>query len=113
MCVGVGVCVGGGTHGRSPLSYFGYLLLARLVLISRFNGRYSPSVYRCARAFTTDADVLALCREILTVVSPFCLLDSTACLLQGVIRGVGDQSVGAWGNFVAYYVVALPLGAVL
>jgi len=30
--------------------------------------------------------------------------------MQGVIRGIGEQKVGAVGNFFAYYTVGLPLG---
>jgi MATE family multidrug resistance protein len=34
-------------------------------------------------------------------------------VLQGIIRGLGHQNVGAIGNFVAYYIIGLPLGYVL
>jgi len=51
--------------------------------------------------------VIEMTASILTVVPLFAVLDGIACVMQGVIRGLGDQKVGAVGNFVAYYMVGL------
>ena len=63
--------------------------------------------------FTDDPAVVKAVASIMTVVPLFAVLDGVSCVLQGVIRGLGDQTIGAVGNFIAYYIVGIPLGAAL
>ena len=61
------------------------------------------------RAFTGDADVLALCRKVLPIVGAFQIFDSTQGVCSGILRGMGRQRIGAVVNALGYYAVALPL----
>ena len=63
--------------------------------------------------FTHDEDIADYCSQLLLIAAAFQLPDSINATVQGIFRGSGRQNVGAVLNFVAYYVVGLPLGAVL
>lgn len=63
--------------------------------------------------FTTDMDVVAEAQLLFLVVALFQLPDSINASIQGIFRGSGRMAIGALWNFIAYYVVGLPLGYVL
>ena len=63
--------------------------------------------------FTDDPEVLKTVARLLIVNAVFQLPDAWQALLSGVLRGCGRQRVGAYVNFVGYYIVALPVGATL
>ncbi|KAH8918334.1 multidrug/Oligosaccharidyl-lipid/Polysaccharide flippase [Atractiella rhizophila] len=59
--------------------------------------------------FTGDLPVIELVGSILPLVAAFQLADGVTGACMGVLRGIGRQNIGAAINFVAYYVVGLPL----
>eukprot|EP00035_Acanthoeca_spectabilis_P024829 m.455565 g.455565 ORF g.455565 m.455565 type:complete len:517 (-) comp20893_c0_seq1:47-1597(-) len=59
---------------------------------------------------TSDADVLEALPRPLFVLSLFAVIDSVSVTLQGVLRGVGEQKMGALGSLLGYYIIGLPLG---
>lgn len=63
--------------------------------------------------FTHDADINNLAAKIILVAAVFQLPDSINGTVQGIFRGSGRQSMGAQLNFVAYYLLGLPLGCFL
>lgn len=63
--------------------------------------------------FTRDVDVLQLASQVIVVNAIFQVFDAAQTCLAGVLRGTGKQTVGAVFNFIAFYVLGLPLGLVL
>jgi MATE family multidrug resistance protein len=66
-----------------------------------------------ARIFTNDAKIIKIVSDVLPLVAVFQILDCLNGCCAGVIRGVGNQRVGAILSAVGYYVVGLPIGGYL
>uniref|UniRef100_G3UJD7 Multidrug and toxin extrusion protein n=1 Tax=Loxodonta africana TaxID=9785 RepID=G3UJD7_LOXAF len=61
-------------------------------------------------------EVIALVNQVLPIYIIFQLFEAicnTCCVYGGILRGTGKQAFGAIVNLIMYYVIALPLGAVL
>eukprot|EP00928_Gymnodinium_smaydae_P040512 TRINITY_DN27466_c0_g2_i1.p1 TRINITY_DN27466_c0_g2~~TRINITY_DN27466_c0_g2_i1.p1 ORF type:complete len:499 (-),score=55.95 TRINITY_DN27466_c0_g2_i1:44-1540(-) len=74
---------------------------------------YELSKYRLARLFTQDADV-----RVLIETSSFGVVGSVPLYAQvmtfyGALRGSNNQRPGILGNLVGYWIVGLPLAAIL
>ena len=65
------------------------------------------------QAFTSDPQVISLVSSVMPIVAAFQLFDSTTALANGVLRGLGRQSIGGWANLLVYYVFAVPLALTL
>ncbi|KAF8058178.1 mate-domain-containing protein [Lyophyllum atratum] len=63
--------------------------------------------------FSDDVDVVNLVAAVMPLVASFQIVDGLANSCDGVLRGQGRQQLGAVFNFVAYYVIALPMGITL
>ncbi|KLO17753.1 MOP flippase [Schizopora paradoxa] len=61
--------------------------------------------------FTDDDDTVRLVAKVMPLVASFQVADGLAGSCGGVLRG--RQHLGALFNFVAYYIIALPLGIAL
>lgn len=66
-----------------------------------------------ASLFVNGPQAIALTVLLLPVAAGFALFDGVQVVSFGVLRGAGDTTVPAIANIVGYYVVGLPLGAVL
>ena len=62
--------------------------------------------------FTHDKEIADLASTILVVCVCFQIPDAMNSCVQGIFRGSGSQAVGAKLNFVAYYIVGIPLGCI-
>jgi len=82
-----------------------FMFLSGLTLALTRN--YVPRIY------TEDTDILSTAAEVLPLCALFQIFDGLQAIAAGVLRGVGKQAIGATANLVAYYVLGLPLGAVL
>lgn len=65
------------------------------------------------RVFTQSESVLAASLHVMPALVLTLITDGNNCVLAGVLRGAGRQSVGAWLNFVGYWLVGLPLALLL
>ena len=63
--------------------------------------------------FTHDQIIDELSTSLLCIASLFQIPDAINGAVQGVFRGSGRQNLGAWLNFISYYLLGIPLGAVL
>jgi MATE family multidrug resistance protein len=63
--------------------------------------------------FTNDVEIAALTSKLLRVGAAFQMADACQAAINGIFRGSGRQTLGATLNFVAYYVIGLPLGTLL
>jgi MATE family multidrug resistance protein len=66
-----------------------------------------------ARAFTTDAGVIAQCVTLLGVAAVFQLADGVQAVGAGVLRGAGDTRFLGGANIVGHYVVGVPVALFL
>uniref|UniRef100_G1LC60 Multidrug and toxin extrusion protein n=1 Tax=Ailuropoda melanoleuca TaxID=9646 RepID=G1LC60_AILME len=60
--------------------------------------------------FTTDGEVIALVARVIPISAVSHLFEALACTCAGVLRGSGNQRIGAIVNTVSYYVIGLPIG---
>ena len=60
--------------------------------------------------FTHDPEIIYTTGQLLYVAAAFQVADGVNASIQGIFRGSGRQSLSALLNFVAYYIVGLPLG---
>ncbi|KAL0577233.1 ethionine resistance protein [Marasmius crinis-equi] len=67
----------------------------------------------CGYVLSDDDEVVSLVSNVMPLVASFQISDGLAGSCGGVLRGQGRQHLGAIFNFVAYYVIALPLGITL
>ncbi|MBZ5636065.1 MAG: MATE family efflux transporter [Acidobacteriia bacterium] len=66
-----------------------------------------------ARLFTPDAAVIAAAATILRVAAFFQLFDGLQIVVTGSLRGAGDTRTPMVCHFIGYWVMGLPLGAML
>jgi MATE family multidrug resistance protein len=66
-----------------------------------------------ARSFTDDVDVQYIIITTIPVVAAAQMFDAMACLVNGLLRGLGRQKVGGWVNLGVYYAWAIPLSLLL
>ncbi|KAM5307218.1 multidrug and toxin extrusion protein 1 [Glossophaga mutica] len=60
--------------------------------------------------FTTDRDIITLVARVVPIYAVSHLFESLACTGSGILRGSGNQKVGAIFNAIGYYVIGLPIG---
>ncbi|KAL2312830.1 MatE family transporter [Schizosaccharomyces pombe] len=63
--------------------------------------------------FTSDKDVVALVATIIPLVALINIADNTQCVAGGLLRGQGRQRIGGVVNFIAYYLLGLPVAIIL
>ena len=66
-----------------------------------------------ARLFTPDAAIIAAAAPLLRVAAFFQLFDGLQVTATGALRGAGDTRTPMYCHFVGYWIIGLPLGALL
>ena len=66
-----------------------------------------------ARAFSPDPTVVRVGATLLLVAAAFQLFDGLQVVTTGALRGAGDTKTPMFANFVAYWIIGLPLGSFL
>ena len=66
-----------------------------------------------AAIFTADPAVIAAAVSVMSIAAAFQLMDGLQAVSSGVLRGMGRPRPAAVLNFVGYFAIGLPLGAVL
>jgi multidrug resistance protein, MATE family len=66
-----------------------------------------------ARLFTPNPAVIQVGAQLLLVAAAFQLFDGLQTVATGALRGAGDTRTPMLANFVAYWLMGLPLGYVL
>jgi MATE family multidrug resistance protein len=66
-----------------------------------------------ARIFTPDAVVISAASTLLLIAAAFQLFDGVQTVCTGALRGAGETRIPMLANFVAYWIVGLPVGSVL
>lgn len=66
-----------------------------------------------ARLFTSDHGVIRVGATLLLVAAAFQLFDGVQTVATGALRGSGDTRTPMLANFIAYWLIGLPLGYIL
>ena len=66
-----------------------------------------------ARAFSFDPNVVRIGATLLLVAAAFQLFDGLQVVTTGALRGAGDTRTPMIANFIAYWMIGLPMGYVL
>jgi MATE family multidrug resistance protein len=66
-----------------------------------------------ARIFTPDVEVIAAGAALLRIAAFFQLFDGLQVVATGALRGTGDTRIPAICHFFGYWVIGLPMGALL
>ncbi|KAF9262530.1 MOP flippase [Marasmius fiardii PR-910] len=67
----------------------------------------------CGYVMSDDESVVLLVSKVMPLVASFQISDGLAGSCGGALRGQGRQHLGAIFNFIAYYIIALPVGITL
>ncbi|EGC37376.1 hypothetical protein DICPUDRAFT_54031 [Dictyostelium purpureum] len=62
--------------------------------------------------YTNDKDVVEIVASILPIAAIFQVFDGGQTIFQGVVRGMGRVITGSVCNFIAFYVIAIPLAVI-
>ncbi len=102
------------THHAEPLRIIafggfaiGILMMTLFALLFMFAG------HTLASAFTPDIAVIELTAKLLIVAAIFQLFDGGQVMAFGALRGLTDMRVPTLITFVAYWLLALPIGYLL
>ena len=110
--VRVGNALGAGDAHRAEIA--SNLTLASGAIISFVNmGFLLTFRTKLPLLFTTDVGIVEKAQHLLLIATAFQLPDAINACNQGIFRGSGRQSLSALYNFVAFYIIGLPLGYVL
>ncbi|KAI9732370.1 MAG: hypothetical protein M1834_001577 [Cirrosporium novae-zelandiae] len=88
------------------------------LIISVFIGILNSSILFIFRdqiplLFTSDPGVANIVRSLLPLCASFQLFDALAANTNGILRGLGQQSVGGWVQLGCYYVYGVPVSLLL
>ncbi|KAK4517134.1 mRNA-decapping enzyme subunit 2 [Mucor velutinosus] len=105
----VGNALGGSFSYRARIASHTALLFA--IVFGLINSTFFlVTRTRLGYLFSSDPDVIDMVARVLPLCAIFQVTDGIASVGGGVIRGLGRQSVAAWINLIAYYLIALPFG---
>jgi len=63
--------------------------------------------------FTTDIEITQLHASVFPIVLASAIFDFWQAIFGGVVRALGKQGVASVINFIAYYLIVLPLSFIL
>ncbi|XP_007939675.1 multidrug and toxin extrusion protein 1 [Orycteropus afer afer] len=107
--VRVGNALGAGNIEQAKKSSAIALLITELFAVI-FCILLSSSKDLVGYIFTTDREIIALVAQVVPIYAVSHLFEGLACTCGGILRGSGNQKVGAIVNAIGYYVIGLPIG---
>ena len=63
--------------------------------------------------FTKDKELIAICVPIVYILVCFQVFDGLQVALSGIYKGIKKTKIVLWANFIAYWIVSIPLGFTL
>lgn len=111
-CARVGNALGAGDTTRAILiSKISLTLAAGFALVEGLVLGSTKTVI--GFLFTSDEKIVGLVSNLMDVYCFHQLFDGLICVCTGIFLGTGKQKIPAVANFIGYYCIGLPLGAVL
>ncbi|KAI8534502.1 hypothetical protein RHMOL_Rhmol10G0095000 [Rhododendron molle] len=108
ICTRVSNELGAGNSRAAQLSVCTVMVLAVAEAIM-----VSAALFCCrfilGYAYSSEKEVVDYVREMTPLLCLSIVMDSLTAILSGIARGSGWQHIGAYVNFVAYYLVGIPL----
>lgn len=111
-CVRVGNALGAGDTNRAFVTCKVALVLSGLLAVVQGIAITSCKSF-IGYIFTADENIVQIVAETLTVYTFIQFFDALLCVCSGILVGCGMQKIAALSNLVAYYCIALPVGAAL
>ncbi|XP_056136489.1 multidrug and toxin extrusion protein 1-like [Lampris incognitus] len=110
--VRVGNALGAGDTEKAKLS--GKVAIICTFIVSCFVGA-SVGIPKdvIGYIFTSEQEIIQRVADVMIMYSFFHLLDATAGVTGGIVRGAGKQMIGALCNLVGYYFIGFPIGVSL
>ncbi|KAM4603932.1 multidrug and toxin extrusion protein 1-like [Polymixia lowei] len=110
--VRVGNALGAGNTEQAKLS--GKVSIICAIVVSCFVGA-SLGIPKdvIGYIFTSEQDIIQRVADVMIMYGFFHVLDATAGVTGGVVRGAGKQMIGALCNLVGYYFIGFPIGVSL
>ena len=114
MAVGmrVGAAAGAGEHSRLRPIWIGGTWIV-VIMGGAFGGAFLAFGRAISYCFIDDPAVVSTATALLVVASAFQVFDGGQVMNSAALRGLTDAKVPAAITFVAYWVIALPLGYAL
>ncbi len=118
----LGISIGGSVvvgnrvgEGKPQIAKFTAFLAMILTFVctSLYGIFVSVSRFFIVRLFTADVDVIMIASKLLFISSFFVVVDGMQGCFLGIYRALGKQMLAASVNFIAYYIIGLPLGLFL
>ncbi|OQR91900.1 Multidrug/Oligosaccharidyl-lipid/Polysaccharide (MOP) Flippase Superfamily [Thraustotheca clavata] len=66
-----------------------------------------------AKAYTNDEAIYEATKRLFWATAPFQVANGIWSTVQGVFRGSGKPDKGVWMNFIAFFIIGMPLGHIL
>ena len=63
--------------------------------------------------YTSNPDIINIVTYNIQYIACFVLFDGLQCILSGILRGLGKQHIGAWVNFICFYIIGIPVCYIL
>ena len=98
-------------QGLKKYAYMALLLSIAFMTCSSIVIAIAPGVF--TSLFTKDIELLKVCVPIIYTLCFFQVFDGIQATLAGIFRGLKHTEVVMMANFIAFWVVAIPLGCVL
>ncbi|KAF4323451.1 hypothetical protein JM18_001159 [Phytophthora kernoviae] len=108
----VGNCLGA-NHPKKARVISRTTLTTVFVLSCFFSGLVYVLRHQIPLIVINDPVAIQRASDALLVMVPYEIIDSLNCVIQGIYKGAGWQNVAAKTNVLAFYVVGIPLGALL
>jgi multidrug resistance protein, MATE family len=112
VCIRVGHAFGAGKRKRTRRIGFVGILLA-VGGMGLFGLMFITLRYPLARAFITDPEVVRLTAQFFIVAALFQIADGVQVTAMSALRGLSDVKIPAFVAIFAYWMISIPLGAVL
>jgi len=112
LTVRIGQARGAGQNERlRPIAVSGWLLVSCYALL----GATSFLLFgeTMAAAFTRDKEVIALAASLLVIIGIFQLVDGLQVASSAMLRGLYDARIPALMGFISYWLIGLPVAALL
>ncbi len=112
ISIRVGISIGAAEPERAKVaSFIGFSLSILIIIVTSTIVFFARNVI--AKLFTNDAEVISTVSSVILIAALYQVFDGAQVSLGGVLRGTGKQNIGAVANFLAYYVICLPIGCLL